>query len=332
MKDYLQIAGNVHLAYYVEAADILGIQYEVIIPRMTVKFSYQGKHWFINNAVTPLTNSTGAHLSKKKNRANMILSMAGVPVPKQIEAKDESDAMNAFFQYRKVVLKPVSNLGGKGVSILPRTVEDVREAYHYARENDKNGKVLVEEYIEGQNYRVLVLGDKVISVVKRLPPHIIGDGQNDIKTLIKLTNEQRKERKLMAIPVDELTHQVLSDQGKDMQTIPANGEYVEVRRNANLTTGGTTEEINDIVHEYYKDICIKAVKALDLEFGGVDLITPDITIPVKSAINEINYCPGLRIHYKVDNSEPQKVAIPIMEYIRDKYTQSSTITPTRDIQ
>jgi D-alanine-D-alanine ligase-like ATP-grasp enzyme len=99
-------------------------------------------------------------------------------------------------------------------------------------------------------------------------------------------------------------------------------QQVFLRRNTNITTGGTSEECFDQVHDFYKELAIKAVNALDLDLGGVDLIIEDITQPDKCAINEINYNPGLRLHYMPDKGEIKKVAVPIMEYIRDKYMKT----------
>jgi cyanophycin synthetase len=320
-KNYLKIAGNVHLAYYVEAADILGIKYEIIVPRLTARFEYNGVHWFINNTVIPINSASSTKLARTKNFANKILSSAGVPVPYQEKIISWDELTRFFSKYKQIVLKPAQNLGGKGISILPETMEDLQKAYTYAKEKDRYEGVLAEEYISGTNYRILAIGNKVISVIKRLPAHVTGDGRNTVHQLINLENQRRQERMLMAIPTDQETVHRLRTQSLTMDSIPAVGQYVELRRNANLTTGGTTEECNSIVHPYYIDIAIKTLKALDLEFGGIDLITPDITQPAKCAINEVNYNPGLRLHYKVDKGTVQKVAVPIMEYIRDRYLQ-----------
>lgn len=322
MKDFLKIAGNIHLSYFVEAADILGIDYEIIIPSLTAKFSSNGKHWFINNTVTPLTNSPSSFLARKKNFTNLILSKAGLPVPYQQKIINEIDVLKFFGKYKNIVLKPSQNIGGKGVSILPKTEEGVLESYKYAKEKDKLGVVLAEEYIPGDNYRVLVLGNEVLSVVKRNPAKIIGDGLNTIQKLIEVKNHDRKEKLLLPIHIDtELKHK-LEDQGYTLDSILEKDKEINIRNNANMTTGGTTSEVLDLVNPYYKEICIKAVQALDLEYAGVDLITADITKETRCAINEINFNPGLRIHYKVDSGEPQKVAIPIMEYIRKKYANN----------
>lgn len=320
-KNYLKIAGNIHLSYYVEAADILGIKYEIIVPRLTARFEYNGVHWFINNTVIPVNPAPSTKLARTKNFANKILAAAGVPVPQQAKIASWDELTRFFEQHKQIVLKPAQNLGGKGISILPETMEDLQNAYKYAKDNDRYERVLAEQYIPGTNYRILAIGNKVISVIKRLPAHIVGDGRNTIHQLIVLENERRKEKLLMAIPVDQETIHRIRTQGLTMDSIGQPGQYIELRRNANLTTGGTTEEVGTAMHPYYADIAIKTLKALDLEFGGIDLITPDITQPAQCAVNEVNYNPGLRIHYKVEKGQVQKVAVPIMEYIRDRYLQ-----------
>ncbi len=318
-KDYLKIAGNIHLSYYVEAADILGINYEIVIPRMTARFETQGVHWFINNTVTPLTNAPSSRLSKAKHLTNKILSKADIPVPMQIKVADLNHLKEFQSRYNDIVVKPSQNLGGKGVSILPKSEQELQAAFEYAKSNDRHENILAEEYIHGTSYRILAIRNKVISVVKRLPAHIVGDGVGNIKELIELENERRKEILLMPIPIDSESEHKLKIQNLTLDTVPAVNEVVELRMNANLTTGGTTEECSDVAHPFYIDLALKTLDALDLEFGGIDLITPDITSPVKCAINEVNFNPGLRIHYKVEKGEVKKVAVDVMEYIRDKY-------------
>lgn len=320
---YLKQAGNIHLSYFLEAADILGIDYEVIIPRLTAMFKYKKSHWFINNTVTPLTNAPSSKLARTKNFTNMVLKSFNIPVPTQKKINNSIEALKFFDSYKQIVFKPGQNIGGKGVSILPRNEEELLAAYEFAKENDKAGNVLAEEYIEGDNYRVLVVGDEVVSVIKRVPAHVIGNGASNISKLIEQRNLERDSKGLLPIQIDtELNHQ-LQSQDLTLESIPDKGVTVQLRKNANMTTGGTTKEIKESVNEYYKQICIEAVKALDLEYGGVDLITPDISKKTKCAINEVNFNPGLRIHYKVEEGKPVKVAVDILKYIMKKYENRS---------
>ncbi len=317
-EEYLKIAGNVHLAYYIEAADILNIKYKVVVPSLMAKFETNGKHWYIINTATPLTNTTSTTIAKRKNLTNMVLSDFDIPVPKQTPLLSKHDAVDFFNQYKDIVIKPSQQLGGKGVTLLPRDKGQVIRAYKYALKESKaksDHKVIGEEFIEGENYRLLVLGNNVIGIVRRKSAYVIGNGKDSIKKLIENKNIDRKKDILKPITIDNEVKQRLRNLNISLTSIPKANEEVILRYNCNLSTGGTTQECSKQTHQYYKDIAVKAVRAIGTQFGGVDIITPDITKPAKCAINEINYNPGLRVHYKVDEGEAVKVAIPIMEYI-----------------
>jgi len=185
-----------------------------------------------------------------------------------------------------------------------------------------SAKVLGEEFIDGQNYRLLVVGNNIVGAVRRKAAHIVGNAKNSIQELIDEVNKNRKEDILKPITIDDEVNLRLNELNMTLDSIPELDQEVILRYSCNLTTGGTTEECMSEVGDYYKELSVNAVQALGMEFGGVDIITPDISHETKCAINEINYNPGLRLHYKVDKGEVIKVAIPIMEYIRDKYLNS----------
>ena len=324
-EEYLKEAGNVHLAYYLEAADELDIEYSVLVPSLMTKFTYEGKYWFIINTVTPLTVSPSTTISKRKNLTNLILGKAGLPIPKQEPLGSAVDAIKFFNKYHDIVIKPAQQLGGIGITLLPESEQQVIEAYNNALEKTHakgNTKVLGEEFIRGENYRCLVVGDKVVGIVWRKAPRVVGDGKSTIKELIDSRNKERKLLLLKPIPIDSEVEIRLKNQNLTLDSIPKKDEEIILRFNCNLTTGGTTEECSSIVDPYYKELAIKATQALDMELGGVDIIAKDITKRDVCSINEVNYNPGLRLHYKVDKGERVKVAIPIMEYIRNKYINS----------
>lgn len=321
-EDYLKEAGNVHLAYYIQAADTLGIKYTIIIRSLLAKFEYEEKHWFIINTVTPLTSSPSATIAKRKYLTNLILSSYGIDVPKQETLNSAIDAIKFFNKYKRIVIKPAQQLGGKGITLLPETEQEVIQSYNTALEMNRskgNTKVLGEEFINGENYRFLVVGEKVVGIVWRKSPRVIGNSKNTIRELIDQRNKERKMLMLKPIPIDSEVEIRLKNADLTLDTIPKEGQEIILRYNCNLSTGGTTEECSNIVDPYYKELAVKATKTLGLEFGGVDVIAEDITKKAKCGINEVNYNPGLRLHYKVDKGEKVQVAIPIMEYIRDKY-------------
>ena len=324
-KEYLKEAGNVHLAYYVEAADKLGIRYEVLVKSLLAKFQNEGKSWYIINTATPLTTTTSTTICKRKQLTNLVLKKAGLPVPIQEDLQVPIDAIKFFAEYKDIVIKPTQQLGGIGITILPQNEEQVLKAFQNALEKSKSSsksKVLGEEFIQGDNYRLLVLGNEVIGAVRRKAAHIVGDGRNTVRELIAQTNKSREESLLKPIPIDNETILKLKRRDLNLESIPEENEEVSLRYNCNLTTGGTTQECMQEVHDFYKQMAIKAVKAVGAEFGGVDVIAENISRPSKCAINEINYNPGLRVHYRVDKGEVVDVALPIMKYIRDKYLNS----------
>lgn len=317
-EQYLKEAGNVHLAYYLQAADLLNIKYSVLVPGLLAKFENENKHWFIINTVTPLTNTPSTTIAKRKNLTNKVLTSFNIPVPIQVPLKDEKDAINFFKEYKDIVIKPSQQLGGIGVTLLPKSNKQVEKAFEYAFQKSMGkgiNKVIGEEFIKGDNYRLLVLGNRVIGIVRRKSAFVIGDGKNSIKELIRIKNKERKKNLLKPISIDNEVVQRLDSLGVDFGYIPKKGEEITLRYNCNLTTGGTTQECSSQTHQYYKDLAINAVKCIGANFGGVDVITPDITKPAKCVINEINYNPGLRLHYKVQEGEIVKVAVPILEYI-----------------
>lgn len=317
-KNYLKIAGNIHLSYYVEAADELGIDCEILVHGLLAKFSHNGKSWFIINTVTPLNNTPSCTIAKRKNLTNMILEKAGIPVPKQIGIQTEQEAIEFFSKYKSIVIKPTQAIGGHGVSVLPSDEESVRLSYNNAHKASKSKvepKVIAEQFIMGDNYRLLVLADKVIGVVRRIPAFVVGDGKRRIRDLVEEKNKIRDSKLLQRIVIDSETDKRLGLLGKTLESVPLLGQEIPLRFNANLTTGGSSQECAAEVNSYYIDLAIRAVKTLGLTYAGVDLITPDITEKADCAINEINYNPGLRLHYKPDKGSPVKVAVPVMEHL-----------------
>jgi glutamate--cysteine ligase len=320
-EEYLKEAGNVHLAYYLEAADTLNIEYKVLVKGLLAKFKSENKCWHIINTVTPLVSATGTTICKRKHLTNIVLAEKKLPVPKQQLLFSPIDAIKFYAEYKDIVIKPTQQLGGAGISILPQGEEQVLKAYELAlmeTQSKSQNKVLGEEFIHGENYRFLVLDDKVIGVVRRKAAHVVGNSKNTIRELISLKNTEREKLLMKEIKIDNEVTLKLQRDNLNLESIPKEGVEVILRYNCNLTTGGSTQECMKEVHDYYKQIAIKAIKAVGSKFGGVDIIAENISKPTKLAINEINYNPGLRLHYKVNEGEIVKVAIPVMQYLKDR--------------
>ena len=318
MKDYLEESGNIYLSYYIESADELGVKYE-ILRKGVARFEHKDKHWYIVKPVTPLVNTPSKILASRKHLATSILEKANLSVPIQKEVQNAQEAKDFFNKHKEIVIKPKQSLGGKGVSIKPK-YEEIQGSFNRAYEKDKSKdeiKVLCEEYFSGVNVRLLTLSNNVIGAVKRGAPEITGDGGKTIKEILQEENQNRS--KTTQIPIDEETEKVLKDQKFDLNSIPKNNAIVYIRYSTNLAQGGNTEECSEQIHPYYKEIAVKAIKELDMELGGVDLIVKDITKPDEYIINEINHNPGLKMHYQVDKGKKVRVAIPIIKYLMQKH-------------
>ncbi|MBN1374002.1 ATP-grasp domain-containing protein [Candidatus Dojkabacteria bacterium] len=307
------------LWFYVQAAQKLGISYKLISKGNIVEFSKDEKRFLIKKAILPITNYTAADIAGRKKQSNLVLSYYGLPVPRSAKAETLEDLVSIFRSFdSSVVVKPDTGIGGKGVTILP-TESELNSAWEYSNKYKNVGSVIVEEFIKGDNYRLLVLGDKVIAAAKRHPAHVIGNGLNSVAELINIQNKEREKVGLAKIVLDSEALRRLNSENRNEDTTPQTGEVVYLRYNCNLSLGGTTEECLSSVHPEYLATAVKACKAIGLELGGLDLITPDISNPnSKFAINEINRAPGLRIHYYPDKGEPVNVAETILKYTLEK--------------
>lgn len=321
MNKHLEIAGNIHLSYYIAAAEKLGIEYKIVSYGMMARFSNHDKHWFIINTVVPVNNAPSCTIAKRKSLTNRVLKNANINVPAQLEISTEKELNDFYSIYNnKIVVKPKQAIGGHGVTILPR--EDMlsgsfESAYKASKNSDKI-RVLAEEFVVGEHYRVLVLDDNVIGVSNRIPPYVIGDGIKTLNELINSFNEERSIRGLSGIPIDNEVENRIDEQGYTLSDVIEFGKKLNIRYNCNLSTGGKAIEASHRLNPYYKCIAIQAVKEIGLKLGGVDMIIENpASAEGKYWINEINYNPGLRPHYKPDEGDVVEVAVPIMEYIRE---------------
>jgi cyanophycin synthetase len=218
-----------------------------------------------------------------------------------------------------VVIKPYNANQGKGVTLGIKDDYQVRYAFAEAMKYSK--AVLVENYIKGKDFRILVVGEKVVAVAERRPPSVNGDGIHSIKELIAIENRNSlrgddHEKPLTKIKLDSIAIQVLKRNGLDENYIPQKYEGVLLRDNCNLSTGGTARECTEELHPFNANLAVKAAKVLGLDIAGIDLIAEDISVPLKNsngAIIEVNAAPGLRMHLYPTEGNPINVAADILD-------------------
>ncbi len=276
----------------------------------------------IQATVTSETHQIAVELASDKEETNRILADLGLPVPQQQLIYDAEAAAQAAERIGyPVVVKPLNANHGRGISVGLRTPETVQAAFGHAREHS-NG-VIVESFIEGLDHRMLVVDGKLIAVSKRVPGHVVGDGEQTVEQLIAQVNSDPRrgvghEKVLTRIELDHQALRLLEKAGLTKDSVPPKGEVVFLRSTANLSTGGTAIDVTDIVHPDNREMAVRAVKAIGLDVGGVDFLCSDITRSYKetgAAICEVNAAPGFRMHVAPSEGKPRDVAGPVMDML-----------------
>ncbi|EJO5346194.1 cyanophycin synthetase [Clostridium botulinum] len=219
-----------------------------------------------------------------------------------------------------VVLKPRFGNQGKGVAVNLKNQKELVNAYSIISKNFKN--IMIEKYIDGNDYRVCVVDGNVVAVAQRIPPYIIGNGKNTIYELIKELNmDQRRgtghEKPLTKVKIDKELKDNIYKQGYTLSDVLPKGDELQLRHNANLSTGGVAEDCTDFICNEIKDICGRASKAIGLNICGIDICCKDISKPLNKneGIMEINAAPGIRMHeypYKGKNRNVAKAIVDMM--------------------
>jgi cyanophycin synthetase len=276
----------------------------------------------IQATVTSETKHIAVELASDKEETNRLLGDLGLPVAQQrlIRSEDAAAAAAESIGY-PVVVKPLNANHGRGVSIKLQTPEEVRTAFHQAREHSRS--VLVESYIEGLDHRLLVVDGELVAASKRVPGHVVGDGESTIEQLVDEVNEDPRrgighEKLLTRLEFDYQAERLLESAGLKHESVPAAGEIVYLRSTGNLSTGGTAVDVTDQVHPDVREMAVRAAQAIGLDVCGVDFLTTDVArswSETKGAICELNAAPGFRMHVAPSEGTPRDVAGPVMDML-----------------
>jgi cyanophycin synthetase len=273
-------------------------------------------------ALTGQTSAVGVDIASDKVLAKELMATAGVPVPGGVVARSAADAAEALGALRApVVVKPRNGNHGANVTVGVTTPGQAAEAYQ--RASTSGAEVVVEEYIPGVDYRVLVVDGHVVAAARLHPASVTGDGDQDIEALVRQANHDPRRGEGHALPLtrivlDEhaLTH--LAGQGLHPGSVPRPGQVITLRRNANLSTGGTSTDVTDLIHPEVAAMCCRAAAAAALDVCGIDVRLADIARPPAQqagAVIELNACPGLRMHLEPSAGRPRDVAGAIVDLL-----------------
>ncbi|WZO96711.1 cyanophycin synthetase [Isosphaeraceae bacterium EP7] len=273
-------------------------------------------------AETEMTSAIAEALAQDKEMTRSLLKAVGVPVATGRAVESAEDAWVAAQEIGgPVVVKPQYGNHGRGVATELTTEEQVRTAYAHALA--ESPYVIVESFSPGADYRVLVINNKVVAVARREPAHVIGDGISSIAQLIDVVNSDPRRGEdhataLSKIQLDAVSLDVLSSQGFEPDSVPAAGLLVLIRRNANLSTGGTAIDVTDEIHPDVAARAVDAARVIGLDVAGIDVVARDISRPLEEQagiIVEVNAGPGLRMHLEPSVGQPRPVGRAIIDML-----------------
>ncbi len=255
---------------------------------------------------TSLDNYVAIMIMENKYITNKLLREKGLNTPKGIKISNDYNLNEIYlkFKERKIVVKPLTTNFGLGISILDEkyTINKLEQAITLALNEDS--EVLIEEFIKGEEYRFLIIGDEVIGILNRIPANVVGNGKKTIKELVEDKNQsplrgENYSKPLQKIKLGEIEKFVLSQQGFTFESIPKENKVIYLRENSNVSNGGEPIDVTDEVHESYKALAIKASKTLGVNVTGLDMIIENINDAANEknhSIIELNFNPALHIH------------------------------------
>lgn len=287
----------------VDAAVARGIPYSRMTEGSMVRLGWGSKQRRIQAAEMDVTSAIAEAIAQDKELTKKLLSAAGVPVPGGRSVVDADDAWAAAQEIGlPVVVKPNDGNQGKGVTVNITSKEQLLKAFAVAKEFRDD--ILVERFMPGNDFRLLVVGDKLVAAARRDPPKVVGDGVHTIAELVAQVNADPRRgsghaTSLTKIRFDEIAKATLATQGFNAESVPAKGQRVNLRNNANLSTGGSATDVTDDVHPEVAARAIAAAHMVGLDICGVDVVCDTILRPLEEqggGIVEVNAAPGLRMH------------------------------------
>ncbi len=304
----------------VRAAEARGIPARRLTEGSLVQFGFGSRRRRIWAAETDRTSAIGESIAQDKDLTKSLLSAIGVPVPEGRVCTTAEQAWEAAQAIGlPVAVKPRKGNQGKGVSTSLETREAVVTAHEIAVAYD--GETIVERHLHGCDHRLLVIGDKLVAAARREPPSVTGDGRATIAQLVVTENLNPRRgddhaTSLSKLQLDAIGLEHLAQQGLTPDSVPAQGESVFLRRNANLSTGGSATDVTDSVHPEVAARAVEAARMVGLDVAGIDIVATRIDQPLevtRGAIIEVNAAPGLRMHLEPSAGTGRAVGEAIIE-------------------
>jgi cyanophycin synthetase len=309
----------------VDEAAKRGIPYIRLNRQSLVQLGYGVHQKRIRATIASTTSNIAVDIACDKEETKSLLGNAEIPVPRGTIIRTQEGLKDAIEKFGyPLVLKPIDGNHGKGASTNIINWEHAVKALEGAQKYGRS--VIVERFITGVDFRVLVINYKFICAALRTPAAVIGDGVHTIQWLIDETNKDPRrgyghEKVLTQITVDDFAWKMLNDKGYTLETVPAKDEQVLLKPTANLSTGGTSTDVTDEMHPANIVMCERIARIIGLDICGIDIMAPDLRTPVTEnggAILEVNAAPGFRMHIEPAEGLGRNVAEPVIDMLFPK--------------
>ncbi|WP_284465893.1 cyanophycin synthetase, partial [Diaphorobacter nitroreducens] len=304
----------------VDAAVARGIPFRRLTSGSLVQLGWGSKARRIQAAELDTTSAVAESIAQDKDLTKRLLHAAGVPVPLGRPVVDVEDAWVVAQEVGlPVVVKPQDGNQGKGVVVNITTREGLEAAYKTAREF--GDEIMVERFLPGHDFRLLVVGHQLVAAARREPPQVLGDGQHTIRELVDIVNQDPRRGSghgtaLTKVRLDDIAIARIASEGLTPDSVPVQGQRVVLRNNANLSTGGSATDVTDDVHPEIAARAIEAAQTIGLHICGVDVVCETMLKPLEEqngGIVEVNAAPGLRMHLAPSFGKPRNVGVPMVD-------------------
>lgn len=327
LKDLRELARDAALGPSTEAivkeAEARAIPWMPLSARAMIQLGYGVYGKRVQATLSNYSGILGVELACDKEGTKQILRDAGIPVPRGtvINYLDELETAIADVGGFPIVVKPLDGNHGRGITIDINSWEEAEAGYDLAKEVSR--AVIIERFYRGRDHRVLVVNGKVVAVAERVPAHVMGDGKSTIEALIEETNRdpnrgEGHDNVLTKIEVNRSSLDLLQKQGLSLDSVLPSGEIAYLRATANLSTGGIAVDRTDDIHPENVWLAQRVAKTIGLDIAGIDVVTPDITQPLRDVdgvIVEVNAAPGFRMHFSPSRGLPRNVAAPVLDML-----------------
>jgi len=321
-KIYRKNALGPSTASIVEEAERRGIPWARLGRNSAIQLGYGANQARFRATMTYNTSAIAVETAGDKERTKIALAAAGIPVPEGYICEDIEEVYQAAEALSfPLVIKPVDGNQGKGATINITCREGLQPAFDFA--SGYSDEIIVERYVAGSDYRVLVIDNKFVAAARRSPAQVTGDGIHTIEQLIDILNQDVRRgdghaKELSRVIIDSDTHCQLAKLGYTLHTIPADGESVYLKSTANLSTGGSSTDVTAQVHPENIKLAEHVARIIGLDICGIDIMATTLQTPLRKnggAVIEVNAAPGFRMHLAPSYGQARNVAAPVIDML-----------------